>query len=127
MARVHGKEGVVAVGGSTLGVTRWSFTPVVAADESTGMDSSGYRTYLVGLKGATLSIEGKWESDAKPESIKTGNIVAFSLEDTATANIELTGNCVVTQSRIEVPVDGAATFSLEGQVTATWTETAGYS
>lgn len=128
MARIHGKEGTVTIAGSSVyGVTRWSFTPVSAADESTGMDSQGYRSYLQGLKSATLSVEGRWEGTGKPKSAKTPtDKVAFALTSDSGPSISLSGSGIITQSRVETPVDGASTFSMEIQVTGSWNETQGY-
>ena len=127
MARIHGYKGTVDVSGGIIGVTRWTFTPTASADETTGMDSSGYRTYLPGLMSGTLSVEGKWDSGGEPVSILDDATCTFTLKTTTAAPvIHLTGTCVVTQSRIEVPVDGPATIAIEATGTAAWSETAGY-
>ena len=61
MARLHGKSGTFIAGGTTYACTNWSVDYAGAADEATGMDSSGVAAFgrdLESSKQVWSSIEG---------------------------------------------------------------------
>jgi len=107
-----------------LGITAWSLDYKGAADEQTGMDSSGNKTFLAGLTEWSGSFNGFWDSD---ETDILGDPPLLNVSDTIELVLELTtgvtyaGDAIVTGFKPEVSVDGVAKMSVEFQGTSTLT------
>lgn len=82
------------------------------------------RTYIAGLKNATLSVSGFYES-ANADAILgvvVGQSASLTFEygpqGSSSGAIKYTGECFLTNYSIGSPVDGVVTFSADFQITA---------
>ena len=80
------------------------------------------REYITGLKGATISISGFWESTAADALLGTIVGLAAALEfeygpEGSAAGVKYSGTCICTNYSIGSPVDGIATFTADFQIT----------
>lgn len=129
MAALSGKEGTVSTAGDVhLHITRWNFSETCDAVDVTGMSDGGYRTFVDGLLGATLSADAKWETapggaqTGVPPDIETGGVLAFILETDAVPARTISGNCLITSASIDLTVEGDVSYSFEATVVGQWTE-----
>lgn len=123
MARVCGHSGNVYFGTTIAGVTEWTFSPVINTPDSTGMDSGQYGEHVEGLKRATLSVTGFWDSADPPPSVKTGAIMSFILDTDDTPTLRVSGSAFLNSDPVTTNVDDTSAFTLEGTVSGSWTET----
>jgi len=84
------------------------------------------RTYIPGLRGATLSISGFWDSTATTGidhildqiAIKTvTSTFIYGPQGDTTGDLIYTGECLMTSYSISAPVDGIVSFTADFQVT----------
>lgn len=128
MAFEHGKSTVFKIdnsGGTLTDISAYcnnvDFPREVDAPETTtfGVDD---RTYIVGLRGATLSIAGFWDStvDSVLAGIVGSGLVTFEYgpQGSTSGEIRYTGECILTSYAQGSPVDGVATFTADFQITA---------
>ena len=117
MANHTGSEGVVKVGTNTVAEVR-SFTLDTTAElleDTTLTDTS--KTFQVGKKGATASVECFWdETDTNGQiAIAEGSSVALNLypEGATSGDYYYSGTYLITANSVSVPTDGIieATFS----------------
>ena len=117
MANHTGSEGVVKVGTNTVAEVR-SFTLNTTAElleDTTLTDTS--KTFQVGKKGATASVECFWdETDTNGQiAIAEGSSVALNLypEGATSGDYYYSGTYLITANSVSVPTDGMieATFS----------------
>jgi hypothetical protein len=127
MAFVHGKNAVFSIDNAatsltdiTAYVTGVDF-PRTADTAETSVFGVSSKTYVVGLKDATISIEGVW--DPTVDAVLDGILgtVAGSFEygpegDTA-ADIKYTGECICTAYSPPATISDAGKFSATFQVT----------
>lgn len=91
--------------------------------------ASSYKEYVVGLKDATISIEGIWATT--PDGYLNGILgtsaafVYYPGTTAATAGkyVKYSGTCFLTSYEVPTGIDAAATFSAEFQVTETVSRT----
>lgn len=127
MAFVHGKDSVFKLDNSSGTLTDIStyvnsvdFPETADVAETTTL-GDGSKSYIVGLKDATLSISGLWDSTL--DGI-LGAVVGqsatlsfeYSPEGTTGGNIRYTGECIVTSYSQSSPVGDVVGFSADMQV-----------
>lgn len=127
MARIHGKGGSAKVdvddGGSPeaiLGITNWTIDYKASADDMTGLDSAGVKTFLAGLTEWSGSFNGVWdvtEADTidDPPLVSPGTRLELELWMNDTVNYA--GDCLVTGFKPEVQIDGVVKLSVDFQGT----------
>ena len=117
MATHTGSSGIVKVGTNTVAEVR-SFTLDTTAElleDTTLTDTS--KSFKVGKKGATVSVECFWdETDTNGQiALAEGSSVAMDLfpEGTDSSDYYFSGTWLVTATSVSVPTDGIieATFS----------------
>tara|TARA_R110002050_G_scaffold264484_3_gene405306 strand:- start:106 stop:516 length:411 start_codon:yes stop_codon:yes gene_type:complete len=127
MAFVHGKSSVFKLDNASGSLTDIStyvnsvdFPETADVAETTTLGSSS-KSYIVGLKDATLSVSGLW--DATIDGI-LGAVVGqtaslsfeYSPEGTASGKVKYTGECIVTSYSQSSPVGDVVGFSADMQV-----------
>lgn len=127
MAFVHGKDSVFKLdnsGGSLTDISTYvnsvDFPETADVAETTTL-GDGSKSYIVGLKDATISISGLWDSTL--DGI-LGAVVGqtatlsfeYSPEGTTGGNIKYTGECIVTSYSQSSPVGDVVGFSADMQV-----------
>ena len=128
MAFTHGKNSVFKLDNSSGTLTDISsyvnnvdFPETADVAETTTL-GDGSKTYIVGLKDATLSITGLWDSAL--DGI-LGAVVGqaatlsfeYSPEGTTGGNIKYTGECILTSYAQSSPVGDVVGYSADFQVT----------
>ena len=117
MATHTGSSGVIKIGTNTIAEVR-SFTIDTTAEileDTTLTDTS--KSFNVGKKGATVSVECFWDETATNGQIALaeGSSVAMDLfpEGTDSSDYYFSGTWLVTATSVSVPTDGIieATFS----------------
>ena len=94
--------------------------------ETTGFGSSA-KSYIVGLKDATLSVSGIWDATvdgyimggAEPAS----RSFIYGPAGSTGGNVKYTGEAIVTNYSVSNPVGDVVTFTLDLQVTGSVTRT----
>ena len=129
MAFVHGNDTDFRIDTSSGSLTDISayvtsvdFPETADVAETTTMGSSN-KTYIVGLKDATLSIAGNW--DATVDAI-LGVVVGqsatlsfqYSPEGTASGKVKYTGECICTNYSVASPVGDVVSYTADFQVSA---------
>ena len=121
MATHTGSAGLVKVGSNTAAEIR-SFTLDTSAEvlEDTTLGDTS-RTYQIGKKGATVSVECWWDETATNGQIAMaeGSQVALNLypEGADSGDYYFSGTYIITGSSVSVPTDGI----IEATFTATMT------
>jgi len=129
MAFEHGKVTVFKLdnsGGTLTDLSAYlnnvDFSREIDTPESTvyGLDD---RTYIAGLRTASFSISGFWETANLDALVGTivGQTAALEFEygpgGQASGDIKYTGSCYCTNYSISNPVDGIVSFTADFQVT----------
>ncbi len=127
MAFVHGKDSVFKIDNASGSLTDISayvnsvdFPQTVDVAETTVLGKDN-KTFIVGLKDATLSLAGLW--DATVDAI-FGAVIGqsatlsfeYSPEGTGSGAVKYTGECIVTSYGKNSPVGEVVTYSLDAQV-----------
>ena len=119
MATHHGKEGVLTIGGTTLG-NATGFTVDTTHDvvEDTALGSS-MKSFLVGRGTYTASIDMNFdETDSGQTTLVQGAELTFAFlpEGNASGDRKFSGSGIVTGMSVSVPLDGVITrtVSLQG-------------
>lgn len=109
-------------------VTAVDFPQEAAVHEVTAFQAAD-RDYVVGLKSASLSIQGHWDGAASPAiDVILQGIVGLGTKTfnygpagTTGGNIKYSGECILTSYRVSGNVDGSvdcsADFQISGAVT----------
>jgi len=125
MANHTGTSGLVKVGTDTIAEVR-SFTLNTTSElleDTTLTDTS--KTYQVGKKGATVSVECFWdETDTNGQiAIAEGNSVALNLypEGADSADYYFSGTYLITGNSISVPTDGIIEATFDATLTGALT------
>ncbi len=128
MAFVHGSDSVFKLdnsGGSLTDISSYvnnvDFPETADVAETTVLGASN-KTYIVGLKDATISLSGLW--DATADAI-FGAVVGqssslsfeYSPEGTASGKVKYTGEGIMTNYSIGSPVGDVVGYSADLQVT----------
>jgi len=127
MAFVHGKDSVFKLdnsGGALTDISTYvnsvDFPETADVAETTTL-GDGSKSYIVGLKDATLSISGLWDSTL--DGI-LGAVVGqsatlsfeYSPEGTGSGAVKYTGECILTSYSQSSPVGDVVGFSADMQV-----------
>tara|TARA_B100001939_G_scaffold265482_1_gene232780 strand:+ start:842 stop:1252 length:411 start_codon:yes stop_codon:yes gene_type:complete len=127
MAFTHGKDSVFKLDNSSGTLTDIStyvnnvdFPETADVSETTTLGADN-KTYIAGLKDATISLSGLWDSTA--DAI-FGAVVGqsatlsfeYSPEGTTGGNIKYTGEAILTSYAISSPVGDAVGYSADLQV-----------
>tara|TARA_R100000081_G_C4727543_1_gene121557 strand:+ start:291 stop:701 length:411 start_codon:yes stop_codon:yes gene_type:complete len=127
MAFTHGKDSVFKLdnsGGSLTDISTYvnnvDFPETADVSETTTLGADN-KTYIAGLKDATISLAGLW--DATADAI-FGAVVGqsatlsyeYSPEGTASGKIKYTGEAILTSYAISSPVGDAVGYSADLQV-----------
>ena len=121
MANHTGSSGVVKIGTNTIAEVR-SFTINTTAElleDTTLTDTS--KTYQVGKKGATVSVECFWdETDTNGQiALAEGSSVVLDLfpEGTDSSDYYYSGTWLVTGNSISIPTDGIIEATFDATLT----------
>lgn len=138
MAFIHGKKTYFAIDNNAGTLTNIStylnnvdFPRDADVPETTTFDPTGAtcdRTYIAGLRNATISVSGFFDPassavDEILEDILTGTnyetskTFSYGPEDNTMGNVEYTGECFMTSYSTSSPVDGVTSFTADFQVT----------
>ena len=127
MAFTHGKDSVFKLdnsGGSLTDISTYvnnvDFPETADVSETTTLGADN-KTYIAGLKDATISLSGLWDSTA--DAI-FGAVVGqsatlsyeYSPEGTASGKVKYTGEAILTSYAISSPVGDAVGYSADLQV-----------
>lgn len=127
MAFVHGKDSVFKLdnsGGSLTDISSYvnnvDFPETADVSETTTLGADN-KTYIAGLKDATISLSGLWDSSA--DAI-FGAVVGqsatlsfeYSPEGTAVGKVKYEGEAILTSYAISSPVGDAVGYSADLQV-----------
>ena len=127
MAFTHGKDSVFKLDNASGSLTDIStyvnnvdFPETADASETTTLGADN-KTYIAGLKDATISLSGLW--DATADAI-FGAVVGqsatlsyeYSPEGTASGKVKYTGEAILTSYAISSPVGDAVGYSADLQV-----------
>ena len=120
MATHHGKEGVVTIGGTTLG-NATGFTVDTTHDvvEDIALGSS-MKSFLVGRGTFTFSIDMNFdETDSGQTTMVQGAELTFAFlpEGNESGDRNFSGSGIVTGMSVSVPLDGVITRTVTGQGT----------
>lgn len=130
---VHGKSTDFALddtGGTSRNIsnvlTSVDFPETIDVAETTAFGSSA-KSYIVGLKDATISVSGIWDATvdgyimggAEPAS----RSFIYGPAGSTGGNVKYTGEAIVTNFSISNPVGDVVTFTLDLQVTGAVTRT----
>lgn len=127
MAFVHGKDSVFKLDNASGSLTDISAFvnnvdfPETADVAETSVLGASNKTYLVGLKDATIGLTGFF--DATADAI-FGAVIGqsatlsfeYSPEGTASGKIKYTGECILTNYALSSPVGDAVAYSCDLQV-----------
>lgn len=127
MAFVHGKDSVFKLdnsGGSLTDISAYvnnvDFPETVDIAETTVLGKDN-KTYIVGLKDATMSLSGLWDSTADAifgAVLGQSATLSFeySPEGTGSGAVNYTGECILTNYAISSPVGDVVAYSADLQV-----------
>jgi hypothetical protein len=122
MAFSHGKDSTFTIdnsGGTPVDITAYIISvdfPISAdtAEVSTMGDSS--KEYIAGLKDATISVEGKWDSTV--DNTLYGIIgLTGTFSYVPFSGVTYSGECIMTSYNVNADIGDAVSFSAEFQVT----------
>ena len=120
MATHHGKEGVLTIGGTTLGnATGFTIDTTHDVVEDTALGDS-MKSFLVGRGSFTFSIDMNFdETDSGQTSLVQGAELTFAFlpEGNESGDRKFSGSGIVTGMSVSVPLDGVITRTVTGQGT----------
>ena len=120
MATHHGKEGVLTIGGTTLGnATGFTVDSTHDVVEDTALGSS-MKSFLVGRGSFTFSIDMNFdETDSGQTALVQGAELTFAFlpEGNESGDRKFSGTGIVTGMSVSVPLDGVITRTVTGQGT----------
>jgi hypothetical protein len=128
MAFEHGKITVFKIdnsGGTLTDISAYcsnvDFSRDVDTPETTTFGNDD-RTYIAGLRGATIAVTGFW--DATLDNTLQGVIgqaatltFEYGPQGSSSGAVRYTGECIMTNYSPGSPVDGVASFSVDFQIT----------
>lgn len=140
MAFVHGRATDFQIDNSAGSLTDLSsfvgnvdFSRDLDTPETTVFGNAGDRSYVAGLRGATISITGFWDptTTTGPDFILSGILgdaasksFQYGPQGTTTGQIRYTGECFLTSYGTSSPVDGVVGFTADFQITGAVTRAA---
>lgn len=107
-------------------ITSVDFPETIDTAETTAFGASA-KSYIVGLKDATISISGIWDSTVDGYimggSEPASRAFIYGPAGSTAGNVKYTGSAIVTNYSISNPVGDVVTYSLDLQVTGAVTRT----
>ena len=106
-------------------LTSVDFPETIDTGEVTAFGSTS-KSYLVGLRDATISVSGLWDATIDGYIIGTEpatRTFIFGPAGSTGGNVKYTGECILTSYSISNPVADVVTYSLDLQVTGDVTRT----
>ncbi len=106
-------------------ITSVDFPQEVAVLETTVLGNND-RTFIVGLKGSTISLAGHWDGGASPAidvhlsgilGLAATQTFEYGPQGTAGSDIKYSGECHLTRYTITSNVDGSVDWTADLQVT----------
>ena len=120
MATHHGKEGVLTIGGTTLGnATGFTIDTTHDVVEDTALGDS-MKSFLVGRGTFTFSIDMNFdETDSGQTALVQGAELTFAFlpEGNESGDRKFSGSGIVTGMSVSVPLGGVITRTVTGQGT----------
>jgi len=132
MAFVHGKSGYFNLddtGGTARDITAYcddvSFPETIETAETTAFGATS-KSYIVGLRDATISVSGSWDATLDGYMIGTepaSRTWIFGPAGSTGGNVKYTGEAIMTNYSVSTSVGDVVTFSADLQVTGNVTRT----
>jgi hypothetical protein len=100
-------------------LTSVDFPETIDTAETTAFGATS-KSYIVGLRDATISVSGLWDATVDGYLIGTEPATRsfiFGPAGSTSSNVKYTGECILTNYAISNPVADVVTFSLDLQVT----------
>ena len=100
-------------------LTSVDFPEVIETAETTAFGATS-KSYIVGLRDATISVSGLWDATIDGYIIGTEparRSFIFGPAGSTSSNVKYTGECILTNYAVSAPVSDVVTFSLDLQVT----------
>ena len=100
-------------------LTSVDFPEVIETAETTAFGATS-KSYIVGLRDATISVSGLWDATVDGYIIGTEPATRsfiFGPAGSTSSNVKYTGECILTNYAVSAPVSDVVTFSLDLQVT----------
>ena len=100
-------------------LTSVDFPETIDTAETTAFGATS-KSYIVGLRDATISVSGLWDATVDGYIIGTEPATRsfiFGPAGSTSSNVKYTGECILTNYSISNPVGDVVTFSLYLQVT----------
>ena len=101
------------------------FPEIVETAETTAFGSTS-KSYIVGLRDATISVSGIWDATVDGYIIGTEpatRTFIFGPAGSTSGSVKYTGECILTNYSVSSPVGDVVTFSLDLQCTGGVTRT----
>ena len=106
-------------------LTSVDFPETIDTAETTAFGATS-KSYIVGLRDATISVSGLWDATVDGYIIGTEpatRTFIFGPAGSTGGNVKYTGECILTSYSISNPVADVVTYSLDLQVTGDVTRT----
>ena len=100
-------------------LTSVDFPETIDTAETTAFGATS-RSYIVGLRSATISVSGLWDATIDGYIIGTepsSRSFIFGPAGSTGGNVKYTGECILTNYSISNPVGDVVTYTLDLQVT----------
>jgi hypothetical protein len=100
-------------------LTSVDFPETIETAETTAFGATS-KSYIVGLRDASISVSGLWDATVDGYIIGTEPATRsfiFGPAGSTSSNVKYTGECILTNYSISNPVGDVVTFSLDLQVT----------
>ena len=100
-------------------LTSVDFPETIETAETTAFGATS-KSYIVGLRDATISVSGLWDATVDGYIIGTEPATRsfiFGPAGSTSSNVKYTGECILTNYSVSAPVADVVTFSLDLQVT----------
>ena len=100
-------------------LTSVDFPETIETAETTAFGATS-KSYIVGLRDASISVSGLWDATVDGYIIGTEPATRsfiFGPAGTTSSNVKYTGECILTNYSVSAPVGDVVTFSLDLQVT----------
>lgn len=134
MAFVHGKSGYFNLDNTastpapqdiSAYCDNVDFPETIETAETTAFGATS-KSYIVGLRDATISLSGKWDATLDAVMIgtePTSRTWIFGPAGSTGGNVKYTGECILTNYSISTSVGDVVTWSADLQVTGNVTRT----
>ena len=106
-------------------LTSVDFPEIIETAETTAFGSTS-KSYIVGLRDATISVSGLWDATVDGYIIGTEpatRTFIFGPAGSTSSNVKYTGEAILTNYSVSSPVGDVVTFSLDLQCTGGVTRT----